>query len=384
MREIVLDGTGGVASSAGKMRFAGAAALVVAYCAGMLDLVVLPVWVGALVERYGFPPQQAGGLATLFLLGAVASSVIAAPRLNSLNQRLTAAGGFVVAAVAFLLAAIRTDFFSLAALHLIAGLAVGTALSMILGTMGHSANPHRLFALAGMSLGLFAIGMLGGVPHVIIAFGGPALFQVFGAVMLVAALICSTAFPNPPALEVQTLPPFDPAIWLTLIGAGLMTFNQAMVFAFVEVIGNARGFNADGVRAALIALGIVNFVGPAPLAALLQHRLPARRVAQFGPAVQAVLALIVTSATFFPLWAPAAAIFVAVQIFTHTFVFGLLSRLDRTGRAAAAMPATLLIGAALGPIAGGALAENLGFGALGAAAVTVAALAILFFTKVRR
>jgi len=33
------------------------AALVIAHCAGMLDLVALPVWVGALVERYGFAPR---------------------------------------------------------------------------------------------------------------------------------------------------------------------------------------------------------------------------------------------------------------------------------------------------------------------------------------
>ena len=32
---------------------AGATALVVAHCAGMIDLVALPVWVGALVERCG-------------------------------------------------------------------------------------------------------------------------------------------------------------------------------------------------------------------------------------------------------------------------------------------------------------------------------------------
>ena len=51
----------------------GSGALMVAHCAGMVDLVALPVWIGTLVARYGFDPQQAGGLATLFLFGAVAA-----------------------------------------------------------------------------------------------------------------------------------------------------------------------------------------------------------------------------------------------------------------------------------------------------------------------
>jgi hypothetical protein len=49
----------------------------------------------------------------------------------------------------------------------------------------------------------------------------------------------------------------------------------------------------------------------------------------------------------------------------------------------AATPAMLMIGAALGPIVGGVLGENFGFGALGFAAVLVALIAIAFFTKAK-
>ncbi len=48
-------------------RWSGRLPLMVAHCAGMVDLVALPVWVGALIAQYKFAPQQAGGLATLFL-----------------------------------------------------------------------------------------------------------------------------------------------------------------------------------------------------------------------------------------------------------------------------------------------------------------------------
>ncbi len=366
-----------------KFGIAGAAALIIGHCAGMLDLVALPVWVGALVERFGFSPQQAGALATLFLLGAVGASMFAAPRFNGLNQKLLATVGFAIASATFLVASTQSTFPVLAVLHLVAGLATGTALSMVHGTMGHATNPHRLFAAAGMALGLFAIILLAAIPQLLISRGGPVLFQVFGGIMAIAAVASALLFRNPVSVIELEKTPFSRATWFTILGISVMTFNQAMVFSFVEVIGKSRGFEPGHVLAVLIALGFVNFLFPAPLAAFLQTRVSAPLITQIGPAIQAVLAIIVTSATAFPIWAPAAAVFVAVQIFTHTFVFGLLAKLDPTGRAVAATPAMLMVGAALGPIVGGALGENLGFSALGVAAVVVAGASIGFFTKAK-
>lgn len=366
-----------------KFGVAGVAALVIGHCAGMLDLIALPIWVGALVERLTFTPQMAGAVVTLFLLGAVLASVILAPRFNRLNQRMTAGIGFAVSAAAFFIAAERTQFAELAFLHLVAGFAVGSALSMVHGTMGRAANPHRLYALAGIAIGLFAIILLAALPQLMIAFGIPVLFGTFGGVMAFAAVLSFAFFPRIENAVEQHRLPFSRAIWLTILGISFMTFNQAMVFSFVEVIGRTHGFEASHVLGVLIALGFVNFLFPSPLAALLEKRVSATLVTQAGPAVQAILAIIVTSSTVFPLWAPAAAIFVAVQIFTHTFAFGLLARLDPTGRAVAATPAMLMVGAALGPIVGGALGENLGFPVLGLMACVVAAISIMFFTIAR-
>ncbi len=225
----------------------GTTALVIAHCAGMIDLIALPVWVGALVERFGFRPQEAGGLVTLFLCGAVAASVAVAPRLNRLNQRMVSAIGFSLAALAFAIASRQSALWPLAALHLLAGLSVGTALSVVHGTMGRSANPHRLFALAGIAIGLFAIVLLAAIPQLVIAFGGAALFTVFAAVMAIAAIACALFFVNPQPAPVELTISFSRAVWFTILGVSVMTFNQAMVFSFVEVIGKTRGFGAQGV-----------------------------------------------------------------------------------------------------------------------------------------
>ena len=135
----------------------GRVALMVAHCAGMIDLVALPVWVGALIGHYGFDPQQAGGLATLFLAAAVLASVVLAPRFARLPRRAVVAGGFGIAALAFLGASLRQDFAGIALLYALAGLAAGSALSVTHGTIARGANPHRLFAIVGIALGVFAI-----------------------------------------------------------------------------------------------------------------------------------------------------------------------------------------------------------------------------------
>lgn len=364
-----------------KFGIGGGIALVIGNFSGMLDLIALPVWIGALVERYHFAPQEAGAMVTLFLLGAVAASAIVAPRFDRLNKRMMAAGGFLVAAVAFLVASKQDEFLPLIVLHLIAGLSIGTALSMVHGTIGRAENPHRYFAFAGIVLGFFAIVLLGVIPQLLLAFGGPALFYVFAGVMTVAGLSCLFLFPHVDAVAEHGHRPFSRATWYTIFAVSLMTFNQAMVFSFVEVIGKSRGFAPEHVLAVLIALGLVNFCVPYPLAALLQTRISATRVTQIGPMIQATLAIFVTSATTFFLWAPAAAFFVSLQLFTHNFAFGRLAKLDPSGRAVAATPAMVMVGASLGPIAGGAFGQNFGYAALGIAAVIVSSVAVLFFTK---
>ncbi len=364
----------------------GRGVLMVAHCAGMVDLVALPVWVGTLISKYGFDPQQAGGLATLFLAGAVTSSLFFAPRFNRIRGRIAAPLGFGFAALAFFGMSIMHDFMILALLHALAGVTAGCGLSFTHGTIGRSANPHRMFALVGMALGVFAIAFLASTPQLVAKLGGPALFWVFSGVMAVAALVSALAFPIPhPVPESQQLSRgrMNPAVWFAVFGVACMGLVQAMSFSFVERIGIDRGFGFAAVSGVLIALGFVNLI-PAPLAALLQRHLSAHKVVIAGPIVQAVVVLLITQSASFAPYAAGTAVLPAIIVFTHTFAFGLLAALDPTGRAVAATPAMLMIGAAIGPILGGTLVKSAGYGSLGIAAVVVASLAVASFSRVSR
>jgi predicted MFS family arabinose efflux permease len=372
--------------AAARLGALGTGAVMIAHCAGMVDLVALPVWVGTLIGSYRLDPQQAGLLVTLFLAGAVLSSLFFFARLNRLPARAMATIGFGVATLAFVGINSFSGYPAMAVLHAAAGLAVGCALSLTHGVIGRSRNPHRLFAIAGLALGIFAIAFLGATPGLIATHGGPTLFRVFAGVMGVATIACAFAFPSLRARRSTTTadePRFERAIWFGMVGVGCMGLTQAMLFSFVQRIGLDRGFGLTAVTATLIALGFVNLF-PAPVAGLLEMRIPGRRVVQAGPVVQAALALVITQSVAFAPYAAAASVFAAIMIFTHTFAFGMLARIDRTGRAVAATPAMLMTGAAIGPVLGGTLVKQLGYGSLGIAAVVITAAAVLCFSRLER
>jgi predicted MFS family arabinose efflux permease len=371
----------------------GRLALMVAHCAGMLDLVALPIWVGALMSHYRFDPQQAGGLATLFLIGAVLSSMVLAPRFGRLPRRAVAVAGFGVAALAFAGASWRTDFTAMAMLHTLAGLATGAALSVAHGSIARASNPHRLFAIVGIALGVFAIGIYGAVPPLLAQAGGQRLFEVFAGTMALAAVVAWLAFPQadaavPAGAAHGGAPAGGPArhapvarvVWFGVVGLGCMGVVQAMTFAFLERVGHERGFGLAQVTSVLVAMGMVNLF-PAALAAVLEKRWSARSVMLAGPVLQALLvALVMTSGVFAP-YAAAASVFAAVMIFTHTFAFGLLARLEPSGRVLAATPAMMMTGAAIGPILGGTLVKAHGYGSIALAAAVIAVLAVACFSR---
>lgn len=368
---------------------AGRLVLMTSHCAGMVDMVALPLWVGTLIAAYALDPQQAGGLVTLFLLGAVAASVFFAPRFNRIDGRTAAISGFGIAAACFFAAALSRRFEVLAALHVAGGIAAGAGLSFTHGTIGRSANPHRLFGLAGMALGVFAVLLLGAAPQFIARAGGQALFHALGIAMAVAAVLAAWGFPVADA-ETQASRAFresgarlPPRVWLGIIGVGAMALVQAMVYSFVERMGADRGFGVAALTALLVAIGIVNMF-PSGLAALLEHRVGAALVLRTGPLVQGGLALVIAASEALAPFAVAASVFVAVMLFTHTFAFGTLARLDITGRVVAATPAMVMIGSAIGPVLGGTLVKLWGYGAIGVVAALIDAVALACFWRLTR
>ncbi|HWU62616.1 MAG TPA: MFS transporter [Ensifer sp.] len=367
--------------------------LSIGHVAGMIDMVALPLWIGNLMQYYGFSPVQAGLTVTLFLFSVVIASTIVAPIFDRIPHRLCVTAGFLTGAVAFLaVSRMPVDPSSLiviVALHVVAGLGTGTALSITHGNIGRTENPHRLFGTVNVALGVLGVFFFAILPKLVEHSGAQAMFLVFASIMGLACLSMALFFPSTASATARvrterSAESTPRAVWF-LIGVVIcLTFNQAMVFSFLERIGAARGFETEKINLVLVALGFVNLL-PGALAALLQKRLSPLGVGFCGPVLQAILALTMSNSSIFLLYAVTASIYVSIVIFTHTFLFGLLARLDKSGRAVSATPAMMMIGSCTGPAVGGAIVSGFGYGALGVAATLVAilALSLLVAFKVR-
>ena len=182
-------------------------ALVTGHMAGMIDA-GSPGLGGHLDCGLWLAPAQAGGLATLFLFGIVLSSVVLSPFFHRMPGRWIPAIGFGVSAASFYAMIGFHDFGPLAIGHFVSGFATGLALSFTHGTMGRSANPHRIFAMGGLMLGIFAVVFLGGSPSVIAKFGPPTIFTLFAIIMAVACVVTIFLSPAcPPTRTWSKIPP---------------------------------------------------------------------------------------------------------------------------------------------------------------------------------
>jgi predicted MFS family arabinose efflux permease len=356
--------------------YPGAVVLCINHLAGFVDLVILPIWVGVLVQNYKNDPQQAGGIVSLFLVGQVVASIIVSPRYDRIvNRRMAAALGFLLGAICMFISSQAESFIVLAALHFIAGLTVGSALSLTHGTIGRSENPHRLFAIASLSLGTFAILFYVVVNPLIIKFGGKLLFQFITGLNLLAAVSSLLFFPS--YEKTARLQEYEAArvnnggghariplmAWFTIAGLMGMAMVTAMASAFYERLGIASGYSPERVNLILLINGIL-LLTPSIFAAILQKFLRVRTVAMAGIIFQALVVIIIYTSSNFWQYSLVAWGLGFAAVFTHTFLFGYLAHMDPSGRVVAANPAIIMTGSMLGPFIGGTLVTNFGYHAI--------------------
>ncbi|WCN09427.1 MFS transporter [Marinomonas mediterranea] len=366
----------------------GNVALMASNCAGMLDLVALPLWIGVLVAAYHYDSQQAGALVTLFLIGAVCASLSIAPRFKQLNHRLVTSIGYLAAGGCFFIASQTDSFIYLAILHVIAGACASSALSMTHGTIARGENPHRLYAMTGFASGVLGIAFMAVAPTIIDQYGGHTLFIIFGGILTLAALICAFAFPrikfDQQDLNITQKAPrrkIPANVWYGMIGISVMVVTQAMTFSFMERVARERGFNAQEITVILVGLSLFNLFATV-MAGISEKRISTRLVLFLGPIIQVTLANIIMNSSSLPLFGAASIVFVSLIMFTHIFVFGLLAKLDTSGRALAATPAVLMIGAAVGPVLGGTIVKIAGYHGIGIAAVVFGCISVFCFMRI--
>jgi predicted MFS family arabinose efflux permease len=171
-------------------------------------------------------------------------------------------------------------------------------------------------------------------------------------------------------------------VWFGIVGMSILCMAHSMIFPFVERMGIERGYAPALVAAVLVSIGFANLM-PSPLAAVLEKRLKPERAILGGTLLHVALALLVTQLSRFEVFASLVAVLTTPLLFVHPFLFGLISRLDPSGRSVAATPAVLMIGSAVGPALGGALLMASSYPGLGLGVAAWGLVAALCFYLMR-
>ena len=376
----------------------GRTVLMLGHVAGMLDLVILPLWVGGMMRTYNVQPQVAGGIVTLFLVGVLASNGILSRLFGRIWNRPVVIVGYALSAAAFfamtrLPFGLSSPLTELAVLHFIAGIGVGAGLSCVHGTIARSGNPHRNFAIANLGVGIFAIAFFAITPPFLAQIGVNAVFFAVFFVTCLAILAAVLAFPeNAPegagvAVAHASTPPVSGALMATLaigfLGVVLLQTAQAATTSFAERVGDFRGFGLSAIGLMFAVNGFVALTAPV-FAGVLQNKLSAVAVAAVALVVHGLCSITIMNATDFYVYSAGFMLLIFATIFGHTFIFGLFAKLDPTGRMNASTPSMLMLGTAIGPALGGTIVQFYGFPVLGFVSGAIAIAGAICFLVLGR
>lgn len=376
----------------------GRIVLLFGHVAGMLDLVILPLWVGGMMTTHHLEAQEAGGVVTLFLIGVLASNVVLARQFGRLPNRAVVVSGYSVAALAFF-GLIHVPFgieasalIQLSALHLIGGLGIGAGLSCVHGTIARSANPHRTFAIVNLGVGVFAVLFFALTPPFMARIGVNAVFCAVLGLICCATVLSALAFPTPPESRVRpeatgaklnTATQIGTALVIGFVGVVLMQTAQSITNSFAERTGSFRGFSGESIGLMFAVNGFISLFAPV-LAGVLEKKLPAAPVAVVVLLIHGACSIMLTSTTNFYLYSLGFIAMIFVTIFGHTFIFGLFAKFDPSGRMNASTPSMLMLGTAIGPIVGGVIVQHWGFPTMGLTSAAVAFCGAACFAAIKR
>lgn len=365
-------------------------ALCIIQCACMIDLAAIPLWVGTLMESYRFDARQAGALASLYIGSAVIGGLATAPLFSRMRSgRHIATAGLALAALCFFGLTRVTGFVEMAVLHALAGLSVGPALAVTEGTIGRSARPHRLFALTAVCLSLTAAGFLAIMPGFLRDLGGVLFFQVICAILVAGSVTAMLLFPSSgsaPALQASaagSVPKVPASAWAGVAGLFFMSLVYSMTMSFVERVGDFRDYGVAFVTAVLSVMAFIKLF-PAAIAGLLEHKVEPKTVLLTMPVIQALCCAAIFAVPVPAVYAIAACVFIGTLIFSHVFAFGLISRIDLSGKSVAASPSVMLAGSAVGPILGGTVITAFGYSFLAVVGAVVGFMAFAAFGRIDR
>jgi predicted MFS family arabinose efflux permease len=351
--------------------------MVIVVCTGFSSQMVVPIWVGQVIDTFHVSATTAGSIASLEFITVAVTSLGIATLIGLVPGRRLCIAGTTLLLAGNLVSMLAMSLPVLTAARLVCGVGKGLVVAIIFGLAGQTANPTRSFAVlncgyAGFSAAIFLIVPLA-VEHSGIhgAFGSMAALSVIGAALL-------PWIPEASPRTTQTSwfrgLPLQSAGLLTAASLAVLFAAHGGIWTFIERIGIRDGLDLRLIGVVLSAGSALAIGGP-----LLSHVLEIKRGA-LRPILAALLVLSVTAACLcmgsnrvgYMLAAP---LYSLSALFLVPYIQGLLSFADPSGKLNASSSAFMTLGGSVAPLISGSLIDRGGYTALGGATFFLFALA---------
>lgn len=311
---------------------------------------VLPIYVGALADDFGFTSAQIGYLVSIELGGAALASLSALFWLRRTDWRkATLILLFVLATANWMCIGAGGDYDVLYRIRAVAGLAAGALMAIALAALGDTRDQDRNFGfgVAGQ-LGISGCLLLVS-PYFVVRWGADSVFAIFLLACFIAIPLsrwlpsCGTSSETARLTERRSLLP----LW-GLAGSAAVFVAQSAVWAFIERMGSAGGLSAEFIGIALGSSVLAGMAGAfaASWLAAGKGRLVPMAMAMAGE----VISLMFLFGSFTPM------VYLAVVIvysvcwnFWLPYQMAVIADTDISGRFVALITLSQAVGVAVGP-----------------------------------
>ena len=357
------------------------AATIVVIVSGGGVFLILPVFVGALVDFGGLSMGQAGAVASADLAGIFAASIAALAWVRRVDWRRVALFSLACMLPGNIACIWVDGFVPLLVLRGALGFAAGNLMAIGMAHLARVAKPDRAFALAIAAQVAFSTAALWTMPGAVQSWGLASLFgllALLSTIGLLAAtrLVRGTESPVPEAPGKAT---GRTHIFVVLFANTIFFIAQSGVWAFLERIATQAGLAPETVGTMLAISVSLALAGPLA-ASLIADR--------YGRALPLAVVAAGQLATLWIMQGPiGASLFLLAatgfQIFWNfaiPYIVAIVAALDRARRYIVLVTPFQAAGIALGPVLAGNLAGNgelWAIAVLGGAAVLVSVVLLI-------
>jgi predicted MFS family arabinose efflux permease len=319
---------------------------------------VLPLLVGATVERLDFTAQQAGLIGAADMFGATISALIISLIISRGRWRLVLNAGLFILVVADVSSGLAQHFSSLLISRVVAGVGEGIVLTIAYISMGETRNPVRAYGFATTGYVAFSAPGLYFMPFLVDTLGLRGVFWGLAALTALAALLVRHLPDRARLIGISTSLNAKFRLSATsLIGlAGVLSYFMAQggVWAYLDRIGMSNQISTADVATALAISSIGGLLG-ALLATWLDSRYGRLRPLLYSTLCTVVSLLVMSGNRTLLVFAAMASLFNFAWNFSVPFQFGALALIDPSRRTVALGGGTVNAGLAAGPVVAAAV-----------------------------